>query len=152
MNSNRDDVFGELVWSADGSSCQGTIDFLGARLPFFIESDLGEPTTEDMQKAIAEAKLVFARLDADWEQRVRKTAASEIMHAVYCQSEEEHTADEVDELFADMTLESLDFVYIDDEEHAFPCLRYKAAKCFPDNSLDVQCANDLSVDEVTVNE
>ena len=148
----NDEVFGELQWLPENPCWQGAIDFLGKRYPLHIELDVMEPDKEEVRDAVLAAKDVFPQLTEEWEQQARRAAAQEITEAIYSQSDGEPTADDVHELVADMTLQSLDFIYICDEEHAHPYLSYKSPKCFPDMRINIQFTYDLTIEEVTVDE
>jgi len=147
-----DAVFGDLQWSPDNPCWRGTINFLRKRLPLSIDLDLLEPSDDDWQSAIEAAKPVYAQLDGAWELKSRRDAARELTEGTFSQSDYEPTEENIDELFADMVLVSLDFTYIDDDEQAHPQLGYVARKCFPDMRISIQFNYDLSIDEVTVHE
>ena len=148
----HDDVLGKLTWSDEESSWDGQLEFLGLRMPLTIELDLLEPSEEERQQAINLAREQFVKLDTQWESQSKQVAAQELIEAVYQQAEDEPAGHEVGELISDMLLRSLDFIFMSDEEVAVPYLSYVSPSCFPDMQINIQFRDDLSIDEVMLEE
>lgn len=148
----NDDVLGELTWSDEGLTWNGQVEFLGQPMPLVIEFDLVEPSEEERQQAVNLARAQFVKLDAEWESRSRQITANELMEAVYQEAEEEPSDDEVGVLIGDMVLHSLDFIFRSDGPVAVPYLSYDAPNCFPDMQINIQFRDDLSIDEVVLEE
>lgn len=148
----HDDVLGKLTWSEEGPAWQGMLAFLDLPMPLVIEFDLHEPSEEERQQAVRLAREQFVKLDAEWEARSRQVAANELMEAVYQQAEEDPTDDEISVLIDDMVLRGLDFIFMSDEQVAVPYLSYNAPTCFPEMHINLQFRDDLSIDEVMLEE
>lgn len=144
--------FDKLTWNSANGCWQGYVLFAGWRLPTLIDFDIQAPDDRQRDAAVPATTSLLERMTSDWEVACRQSAAAELIEAVYCQSDEEASEGEADDLAAEMDLIELDFTYCPDADQTMGSCVYRAAKSFPDMELVVNFLNDLSIDEVMLSD
>ena len=78
--------FESLEWNEDDACWIGCVLFAGQSIGTSIDFDVTCPNESERDAAIAAASSLLAQLSLEWETNCRRSAAEEVSHAAYSQS------------------------------------------------------------------
>jgi|GEM_PF-3895268 len=145
----HDSLLGTLTWTDE--TWIGTTSRFGHSVPFSIFFDSDGPwinKEEEKQEAIHAARELMKRLTAEWERSLRATSSRQILDDSNSQSDHVTTDQDVAKLIEELLLESVTFLF--GGGRIAPCLGYTSRGWFDGNRITIQCAPDLSIDDVVV--
>ena len=140
--------FQDLSWHTISGSWRGKIDFHGQFLPVSIDFDTDEEKEMEHDGAKKAAAKLLIRLTPEWESISRMKAAELLLTDYYSQSSHKVAQEEIEQLYEDMTMVSINFCHGVLDKVVTGVFLYFAPKFFPDMKLQINFLDDLTIDEV----